>query len=218
MSSARAVCVASSRIESAFRASPPATLGDELRHVVGDLDVELGRAALDDAEQVVVRVRLELVELRAREERRVDLEVRVLGRRADQRDHALLDRRQQRVLLRLVEAVDLVEEEDRALPVRAEPLARAGDHLAHLRDRRGDRRELLERGAGRVRDDAGERRLAAPRRPVEDHRADAVLLDREPKRGARAEHVLLADELVQRSRPQARRERRDLRHALARGV
>ena len=104
---------------------------------------------------------------------------------------------QQRVLLRLVEAVDLVEEEDRPLSVRAEPLAGARDHLAHLRDRRRHGRELLERRAGRVGDDAGERRLAAARRAVEDHRADAVLLDREPERRARAEDVLLADELVE---------------------
>ncbi len=123
-----------------------------------------------------------------------------------------------RVLLRLVESVDLVEEEDRALSVRAEPLARARDHLAHLRDGRRHRRELLECRAGRVGDDAGQRRLAAAGRPVEDHRSDAVLLDREPERGSRAEHVLLADEVVDRLRPQSRRERRDLRHALARGI
>ena len=63
----------------------------------------------------------------------------------------LLDRRQERVLLRLVEAVDLVEEEDRPLPLRAEPLAGAGEHAADVRDRGRDRRELLERGAGRSR-------------------------------------------------------------------
>ena len=38
--------------------------------------------------------------------------------------------------------------------------------------------------------------LPAARRPVEDRRADAVLLDREPQRRALAEHVRLADELV----------------------
>ena len=58
--------------------------------------------------------RLELVHPSPREQRRVDLEVRVLGRRADQGQEPLLHGRQQRVLLRLVEAVDLVQEEDRA--------------------------------------------------------------------------------------------------------
>ena len=77
--------------------------------------------------------RIELEQLAAREERRVHLEVGVLGGRADERDEAGLDRRQERVLLALVEPVDLVEEEDRALPVRAEPVAR-------LRRARGGRR------------------------------------------------------------------------------
>ena len=57
-------------------------------------------------------------------------------------------------------------------------------------------------------DDARERRLAGARRPVEDHRADPVLRDRQPQRRALAEHLLLADELVERPRPQAQRERR----------
>ena len=120
--------------------------------------------------------RLELVDLRARQQRRVDLEVRVLRRRADQRDDALLDRGQQRVLLRLVEAVDLVEEQDRALAVRAEPLACAREHLAHLADRRRHRRQLLERSAGHAsrrsarasscRCPAGRRRSSSRRGPA----------------------------------------------------
>jgi hypothetical protein len=114
--------------------------------------------------------------------------------------------------------VDLVEEEDRALAVRAEPLAGPRDRLAHLRHRRGDGRELLERRAGRVRDDARERRLAAARRAVEDGRADAVALDRQAERRTGAEHVLLADELLERPRAQPDRERRDLGQPLARRI
>ena len=56
--------------------------------------------------------RLEAEHAHPRQERRVDLEVRVLGRGADQRDRAVLDVGQERVLLRLVEAVDLVDEQD----------------------------------------------------------------------------------------------------------
>ena len=87
---------------------------------------------------------------RARDQRRVDLEVRVLGRRADQRDQPVLDRRQQRVLLGLVEAVDLVEEEDRRPSAAAQPLPRALDHRPHLGAAGLDRALLLERGARRV--------------------------------------------------------------------
>src|SRR5205823_271080 len=64
-------------------------------------------------------------------------------------------------------------------------------------------RELLEPSAGRVGDDPRERRLAAARRAVEDHRADAVRPDRQPERRALAEYLLLPDKLVQRRRPQA---------------
>ena len=74
----------------------------------------------------------------------------------------------------------------------------ARDHLPDVLDRRGDGRELLEVRPGRVRDHARERRLAAAGRAVEDHRRDPVLRDRESQRRALAEHVLLADELVER--------------------
>ena len=131
--SARAVCAASSRIPSAVRASPPARPAISSSTSGASSTSELAGAAAHDLAQLLVGERLELVELHPREQRRVELEVRVLGRRADQRHEPVLDARQQRVLLGLVEAVDLVEEEDRPPPGRAEPLARPGEHLAHVR-------------------------------------------------------------------------------------
>src|SRR5262249_13956725 len=62
------------------------------------------------------------------------------------------------------------------------------------------------------------RRLADSGRAEEDRRPDPVLGDRAPQRGALAEHVLLADELVERTRPQAERERRRVRKPLGRCV
>ncbi len=182
-------------------------MGDEPFCLLGERGAERLLAAPNDLEQLLLAERLELVELGAREQRRVELEVRVLGGRADQRDEPFLDRGQQRVLLGLVEAVDLVEEEDRAPPRRAQPLAGACQHLAHVADRRRDGRELLELGACRARDDPGERGLARARRPEEDERRHAVGLDREPERPARPDHVLLADELVERLRTQSSRQR-----------
>ena len=155
------------------------------------------------------RERLQLVHLCPREQRRVHLVVRVLGRRADQRDKALLHGRQQRILLRLVEAMDLVEEQDRPLAARAQAFAGAAEHLADVLDGRRNGGELFERRPRRRRDDARERRLPGAGRPVEDRRADTVLCDREPERRSLAEHVRLADELVERSRPQPLRERRN---------
>nr|WP_276602730.1 hypothetical protein [Nannocystis pusilla] len=66
------------------------------------------------------------------QQRRVDLEARVLGGRPDQRAHPRLDVRQQDVLLRLVEAVDLVDEQQRPAALVGPPSARDLDHLAQL--------------------------------------------------------------------------------------
>src|SRR6476660_7926101 len=56
--------------------------------------------------------------------------------------------------------------------------------------------------------------LPVPGGPVEDRRANAVLLDREAKRRARAEDVLLADELLERPRAHPQRERGNRRQPL----
>ncbi len=111
---------------------------------------------------------LEAEQRRAAEQRRVDLEVRVLGRGADEGEQAGLDRRQQRVLLGLVEAVDLVEEQDRALAVLAEPLLGPGEHLAHVLHAGAHRRQALEGPLGRRGDQLGERRLARAGRAPQD--------------------------------------------------
>ena len=154
-----------------------------------------------------LRERRQLDHRAPREERRVDLEVRVLRRRPDERDEPVLDRVQDGVLLRLVEAVDLVDEEDRPEAVAAQPVARARDDGADVVDACRDGRDLLERGSRSLRDDPGDRRLPRARRAEEDHRRRTVLLDREPERGAGPEDVLLAHELVEIRRPQPHRER-----------
>ena len=114
--------------------------------------------------------------------------------------------------------MDLVEEQDRPPSLGAKLLAGLRDHLAHLGDGGRDGGELLERGAGLVGDDARECGLSAPGRAVEDHRAHAVLLDREPERRALAEDLLLADEVVEPLGPEPERERRDLRQPFLGGI
>ena len=121
---------------------------------------------------------------RAREQRGVDFERRIFGRRADQRDRAVLDIGQHRVLLRLVEAVDLVDEEHGALAERRARL-RFGDDAPQIGDAGADRRHALEIRAGRVARSFGERRLAASRRAPEDHRRNRVALDRSAQRAPR---------------------------------
>ncbi len=142
-------------------------------------------AAVDDVLHELRRERLEAVELAAADERRVDLEVRVLGGGADQRDDAVLDRRQERVLLRLVEAMDLVDEEDRARRAEGARLARALDRGAHVGGAGADRRELHEAGARLGGDEARQRRLAAAGRPEEEHAEQLAALDRRAQHRAR---------------------------------
>ena len=120
---------------------------------------------VDDGAHVVVGERLQAEDAQPRQERRVDLEVGVLRRRADERDDALLDVRQQGVLLGLVEAVDLVDEEDRGAAAAVDPVARLGDRGAHLLDAAGGRREHVETRADRLRQQSRERRLAHPGGP-----------------------------------------------------
>ncbi len=136
---------------STWRPSPPdrsTSRSSASARAVGPLGLE---PAVDQCPHRVGVERLESEQCRTAPQRWVDLEERILRRRADQRERAVLDRRQQRVLLRLAEAVDLVEEQDRALAALAEPLTGTFDHLAHVLDAGGHRRELLERACRRSR-------------------------------------------------------------------
>src|SRR5690606_23228842 len=117
--------------------------------------------------------------------------------------------------------VDLVAEQDRAAVLALATLLRLADDLADPRHPLGHRAEHLERLVRVLREQPRERRLAAAWRSPEDHAADAAALDREPERLARAEQVVLADELVQRPRPhplgerglvRAGEERQSVRH------
>src|SRR5664280_2909835 len=139
---------------------------------------------------------LQCIHAQAREQRAVDLERRVLGGGADQRQQALLHRGQQRVLLGLVEAVDLIEEQHRLPAAGVAPVGRPLDHRAHLRAPRLHGAQLLERRARARGHHPRERRLARAGRTVEHHRVRVALLDRRAQGRARAEQVRLADELL----------------------
>src|SRR5690606_12377526 len=73
----------------------------------------IAKRVLDDLLEVMRAERLEHENARTADERLVDLEVGVLGRRSDKDERAVLHVRQEGILLRLVEAMDLVDEKDR---------------------------------------------------------------------------------------------------------
>src|SRR4051812_5026493 len=76
----------------------------------------VAQRTVEQREQMFRRKRLELKNLRARDEGAVNVEERIMRRRADEPDGAVLDIRQQNILLGFVEAVNLVDEEDRLWP------------------------------------------------------------------------------------------------------
>ena len=100
--------------------------------------------------------RLQLENLRARDQRAVDGEERVLGGRPQQADHAALDIGQQRVLLRAIEAMDFIDEQDgprRGFVLQA--VCRRGDDAPDVCDRALDAAQTLETRPRRSRDDLG---------------------------------------------------------------
>jgi hypothetical protein len=138
----------------------------------------------------------------AREERRDDLEARVLGGGPDEGHRSCLDVRQQGVLLPLVEAVDLVDEEDGALAVEPPPLPRRLDDLPDLLHPPEDGAEGYEDRASPPGHDACQRRLAGAGRPPKEEGGDLVRLDGAAEHAPGPEHVLLTDEVLQPARPQ----------------
>ena len=183
-----------------------------------------GQAALlvvdrptDHRRDIVVRQRLEAPDPHPRQERAVDLEVRILGRGADQGHGPVLDMRQQGVLLGLVEPVDLVEEEDAARALQGQSLLRLGDRIPDLDDARHDGRQAREMGADLGGEQPRQAGLAGSRRAPQEERREVAPADAPPERSAIADEMLLADELVQAARAHPGGQRLPLRRRLEEG-
>ncbi len=159
---------------------------------------------LGPRQQLLERHRIERLEDQdagAREQRRDQLERRVLGGGADQHDRSILHDRKKRILLGAVEAMDLVDEQQRPLPDLA-PRARGVEHLLEVGDAGKNRRDLLELQFGGVRQEPRDRRLAGAGRPPEDERAERTRLQHAGERAVAPEQVILADDLAELARPQ----------------
>jgi hypothetical protein len=213
----RALGVLGRGLEQVQRAARVAArrLRDEREGVVVEPEVagaeparNVPQRALDDPRDRLRGERLEHDDLAAGQERAVELEGRVLGRRAHEHDVPRLDVRQEDVLLRAVEAVDLVEEEDRPLGVPGAHRTRLLEHLAHLLHARRDGGVREEDRGGLRGDQPRQRGLAHARRAPEDQRRDAVLGDRAPQEPVGADDLGRPLDLVERARPHAVRERR----------
>ena len=183
--------------------------GDLAQRIVLGFEMKVAETALCVLERapqqehdLLFRQRIQHVHAAARQQRRDDLERRVLRGGADQANASLLDVGQKSVLLRLVEAMYFVHEDDGARAVLPRAL-RVGHDLLDFLDAGQHGREFDEVGVGHARDDLGQRRLANAGRSPEDERAGVVALDLHPQRLAGREDVLLADKLVKRARTHA---------------
>src|SRR5580700_343835 len=85
----------------------------DLNFVVPQTAFLVGQSAIDQLFQLLNPQRLELENLRARDERAIYIKERIVGRRADEPQISALDVRQEDVLLRFVEMMDLIDEYDR---------------------------------------------------------------------------------------------------------
>ena len=143
----------------------------QLRRKRGQPPAFVRQRAVDDRSDGVVIQCAEGEHAAPGQERRVDLERRVLGGGADEGDGPVFDVRQDHVLLGFVEAVDLVNEQDGGLLVESLAFLGAGHRLAeisHAGRHCADRLEMRLRDGG---DEPGQRSLAGARRsPEQDGR------------------------------------------------
>ncbi len=163
---------------------------------------------VDHGTQVRGGQRDQLEDPTAADECLVDLEVGVLRRGANEDDRSIFDPGEQRVLLCFVEPMNFVDEEDRALPREGAAFFCARDGGADVLDAGEDCVERLEVGLGGVCDDPRQRRLARAWRAVEDEASELISLNRAPQEATWTDDMVLAYELVERSRAHASGERR----------
>ena len=121
---------------------------------------------------------LKLHHATTREQRRVDLEVRVLRRGANHNDGAVLNRMQQGILLRLREAMNLVDEQDGATVVGIQARLGLVNHATQVLHGTRDGADLDKLALGMVGDNVGQRRLARTGRPIQNHTRQNVMLNR----------------------------------------
>ncbi len=185
-------------------------LDEVIQRVVGERDAErphpalrIDHGELEEHTDLIRLERLEAEEQTPRDQRTDEAVVRVLRRRADQRDRAVLDRRQEDLLLRLVPTVDLVDEQDGAEERRLGVV----HHAPRVRHAGAHRGELLEIGPHRDREEVGERGLPGARGAPQDHGGEVPAIDQLGERLALSEEVVMSDELLEVARAHARRER-----------
>src|SRR5713101_9645248 len=112
----------------------PASLIVDLDRVISQTALFTGQGAIDQFLQLLHAQRFELKDLRARDERTVDIEKGIVSGRSDQPQVSAFDIRQENVLLRFIEMMDLVDEQNRFSSGSAKTIGRRRDRAPHFRD------------------------------------------------------------------------------------
>src|SRR5207248_8507726 len=94
----------------------------DLNFVVSKAALFVGQRPIDQLFELINAERFELKNLRPRNERAVDVEKRIVSRRADQSQVSAFDIRQKNVLLRFIEMMDLVDEQNCFLSGSSDPV------------------------------------------------------------------------------------------------
>ena len=167
----------------------------------------VGQRALQKRKQFFFAQRAQFKNLRARNERRIDEEKRIVRRRADELDDAAFNVRQQNILLRFVEAMNFVNEQNRRLAGVFQAVGGGGQNAAHVGDVGFHAAQALEFAFGLARDDLRERGFAGAGRPVKNQRLNAVGFDGAAQQLSRRENMRLAGVFIQVARAHPRGER-----------
>ena len=145
----------------------------------------------------------------------VDLKIRILRRRSNQKQSPILHKGQQIVLLALIEPVNLIYKKNSLLAVHPQGIFCLLHNLLHILLSRNRCIQLLESGACRTCYDFGQRRLACPRWAVKYNRAQLIRLDSPVKQLVLSDNMLLPHHLVQRGWPEPGGQRSLLLHRIA---
>src|SRR5437773_10431741 len=100
----------------------PARVPVHLHVVVSEAALFVRQRAIDQLLQLLDAERFESKNLRARYERAVHVEKRIVSSRTDEPEVSSFDVGQQNVLLRLIKMMDLIDEQNRLLPGCAEAI------------------------------------------------------------------------------------------------
>ena len=149
--------------------------------------------------QFTVVHRFKHIYLTAAQQRRYNLERRVLGGGAYKCDYTLLHGAKQRVLLRLIEAVNLVDKQKGGARIEEVFALRLLDNLPHVLDARRNGRERVERSIESRSHDVCKRGLAHTRRSPEYERRHAARCYELAKDATLAHKVRLTDIVVETS-------------------